>query len=109
MADKQIINIVGQDLENPEMEEQYYEWYHERHLPELFKFKGMKKAARYKRIGDDATIPTYLTIYTFDSLKDFEEYNTSPERTVGARVGGRPEGVKGTMRGQYELIRSWEK
>ena len=109
MADKPMINILGQNLANPEDEEQYYKWYHEGHIPEFFKFKGMKSAARYKRIGDDETVPQYLTIYTFDSLEARKEYEQSPERAAGMKATGRPDGITASWRGQFELIRSWEK
>ena len=108
MADKEIINIMCQDLENPAEDEAYNEWYNV-HLPENFKFKGITKAARYKRIGDDESAPQYIAIYHFKNYDEFNEYNTSPERAAAAKVGKRPESVKVRMRAQYELINSWEK
>ncbi len=108
-AKKIIINVMAQDVDNPAVDAQYNKWYSDAHLPENFKFKGMKKAARYKRIGDDKSTAQYLAIYQFDSMEDFEAYNKSPEHEKAAKVPGRPDGVKVRFRGQYELIKSWEK
>ncbi len=109
MAKTPIISIMGQDLDDPKKEAQYYKWYHDGHIPAFFNFKGMKRVYRYKRIGDDANIPQYLTVYHFDSLEARKEYEKSPEREAGLKVQGRPEGVKVRMNGLYELIKGWEK
>ncbi len=116
MPDKPIINIVGQDMENPAMEEQYNKWYRDTHRPIVARTKGLKSVIRYKRIGDDKTLPHYIAIYNFDSLKAFEEYNASRGTAAGGgtaagagQVASRPEGIVARMRAQYELIEGWEK
>ena len=108
MANKPIINLMAMDCP-PGEEEQFNKWYNDAHLPENFKCKEMKKAARYKRIGDDNTAPQYIAIYHFDSLKDFEEYDKSPQHLAAAKVPGRPDGIRVRFRTQFELIKSWEK
>ncbi len=97
------------DFKNPEKEEQFNKWYNDVHLPENFKFKGMKKAARYRRIGDNKNAPKYLAIYYFDSMEDFIEYDNSPEHSHARSVPGQPEGMMPRFRVQYELIKNWEK
>ena len=109
MENKPVINIMAMDFDDPATEEEFNTWYNA-HIDMLLTHKGMQKAARYKRIGDDEQVPKYIAIYSFDSLKDFEEYNVSPERTAGHAVGvKRPEGAKMRWRCQYELIKNWEK
>ena len=115
MQNQPIININAMDCD-PATEEEFNTWYSETHIPMLFKSKGMKKVARYKRIGDDEKLPKYLAIYSFDSLEDFEEYSTeraaarSTERVSASEVGvKRPEGIESRWLGQYELIKSWGK
>jgi hypothetical protein len=111
MQKKLIININAKDFDNPEMEEQYNKWYNA-HIEENFKFKGMKKVERFKRIGDTATdAPRHLAIYYFDNIEDFNEYEKSTEHANSAKVPGKPDSriVKPRFRAQYELIESWEK
>ena len=93
----------------PGMDKQQYNKHHDAHILELFKFKGMKTAARYKKIGGDENAPQQLAVFSFDSFEDFEKYDTSPEHAAAAKVPGRPEGVVVRFRAQYELIRSWGK
>ena len=107
MTDKQIINIMAQDAP-PGKEEQYNTWTNN-HLDVLFKFKGLKKAARYKRIGDNENVPQYIGVYYFDNFEDFEAYNKSPELAEALKTEGRPDGIVVKWRAQFELIKSWEK
>lgn len=109
MQNRPIININAKDFDNPEMEEQYNRWYSE-HIAENFKFKGMRKVSRYKRIGDNAAAPQYLAVYCFDSIEDFDAYEKSAEHANSTKVPGRPTaGIKPRFRVQYELIESLEK
>jgi len=109
MQKKPIININAKDLDNPEMEEQYNKWYGD-HVAENFKFKGMRRVARFKRIGDNKEAPQYLAVYYFDSIDDFNAYEKSAEHENSAKVPGRPNsGIKPRFRVQYELIESLEK
>jgi hypothetical protein len=86
---KLIININAKDFDNPDKEEQYNNWYNE-HIAENFKFKGMKKVERFKRIGDTATgAPRHLAIYYFDSIEDFNEYEKSSEHANSAKIPGK--------------------
>ena len=40
----------------PEIEEEFSNWYSNKHVPDILKFKGVKKAARYKIIRPEQTI-----------------------------------------------------
>ena len=109
MQKKLIININAKDLKNPDMEESFNQWYGA-HAAENFKFKGMAKVERYKRIGDNEDAPQYLAIYYFDSVEDFNEYEKSPEHANSTKVPGRPDSsIKSRFRAQYELVESLEK
>jgi heme-degrading monooxygenase HmoA len=110
MQKKKIININAKDFDNPEMEEQYNKWYSE-HIAVNFKFEGMRKVERYKRIGDDSDAPRYLAVYYFDSMEDFKAYEKSPEHAESTQVPGKPDSgiVKPRFRVQYELIESLER
>lgn len=78
MEDKPIINIIAIQCQ-PEVEEKFNKWYDEIHIPLLLKFKGIKEVTRYKIVKETEEYPTYLTIYQFESQKDYEVYETSPE------------------------------
>lgn len=72
----------------------------------------MRKAACYKRVGDDDKYPDYISILEFDNLKALEEYGTNPElaAAVEERKNSWPSGgYERKWRVQYELIKSWGK
>ncbi len=104
---KEIINVMAQNCPAGK-DDQYNKWY-DVHIAENFKAKGVKKAIRYKRIGDDEKTPQYLAFYYFDNKEGFDSYNVSPERAAAGKVPGRPDGVTVSFRGQYELITFMEK
>lgn len=109
MANEQVIIINAQECA-ADQEEDFNNWYNE-HVSALFKFKGVKKIARYKRVGEDENVPQFLAVYYFDSDKEYEQYMASPEREAGLKVPGRrpPDGLTWKFRGQYELIKSWDR
>ena len=102
---------MGQNLGNPEDEEQYYKWYHEGHIEGFFQSDLLKKVYRYKRIGDDDALPQYLTIYHFDSVEDRDNWKQSAAFQDGLKAGGieRPDSIVIKFAGDFELIREWEK
>ncbi len=113
MAKKPIIYLRSMDCP-PEIEDKVNKWYNEVHIPMIFKYKGMKKAARYKRIGNDENSPKYIAIFEFDSFEEFEKYNKSPERTAALKdreatfpLGSAAPVAKWQV--QYELIKSWKR
>ncbi|MDO8568663.1 MAG: hypothetical protein Q7R57_08105 [Dehalococcoidales bacterium] len=87
-----VMIIVGTECQ-PGLDEEWNKWYNERHVPDVLKFKDMKKAARYKIKNptdpakgvageSSAQYPTYLTIYEFDNLRAVDNYDRSPELAV---------------------------
>ena len=111
METERVINVVGFDC-NPEVEEKFNAWYSERHVPVVFKNEGMRRVARYKRIGNGEQYPKYLTIYEFKGFQAFKEYDSGPELAAAFEElqdtwPEAPSEVK--WRVQYELIKTWEK
>lgn len=111
MKDKPIINIVGTECQ-PEYEEEFNKWYDEVHIPLLLKFRGLKKARRYKIIGGGKGCPQYLAVYEFESQQAFEEYGTSQELAAALedmKITWKGREFELSMRVQYGLIGSWNK
>jgi hypothetical protein len=119
-----VIHIVGAKCP-PEMEDEFNKWYSEKHVPDLLKFRNLKKVSRYEMIGASIGLrenpvtplgakdayPKFLTVYEFDDREAFERYENSPEAVV-ARIDGFPIterlGVQLIWRVQYESIKVWE-
>lgn len=117
-----VILLVGTECEAG-LDDEWNRWYNERHVPDLLKFKDMKKASRYHILNPDkpaagvaaesaAQYPTYLTIYEFDSLKAVDAYNRSPALEVAHAdwVGNwENKGARLVWRACYEPIKSWSR
>ena len=93
----------------PEQAEMFNKWYDEVHMPLQLKFKGLKRAARYRRIDEGSE---YLATYEFESKETFKEFWDSPERAAALeeRLGSwenKPFEIKAMV--NYELIKSWER
>ena len=111
MEAKSVIHLVGTTCP-PEMEEKFDAWYSDRHVPDLLKFKGVKKVTRYKRLYPSEEHPKFLTIYEFESQQDFEAYFSSPERTAALEDWENIQkelSASATMRVQYEVIKTWQR
>jgi heme-degrading monooxygenase HmoA len=78
MAKKSVINVVGIQCK-PEAEDAFNKWYDQVHIPLLFKFKGLKKATRYKAPYKEEGYPTYFTVFEFEDLDAYQKYEKSPE------------------------------
>jgi len=111
MAGNALIQIVASQS-TPEKEAEFNRWYSEVHVPMFFGYKGLKRASRYKRIGNDDNSAKYLAIYEFESKEALDGFAKSPE--FGAAVEDfekRKEAVAFTMRwaASYELITSLQR
>ena len=77
MPAHKIMQIVASES-SPEKEEDFNRWYSDVHLPMLFGYDGVKRASRYRLIGDDfKSNAKFLAIYEFDSRKDMEAFPDS--------------------------------
>lgn len=110
MESKPVIMIVGTQCP-PEVEESFDTWYSEKHLPDVLRFKGIKRATRYKITGGDKGYPKFLAIYEFESPQALKEYETSPVRAAAGedwlRIS-KETGAEMMWRVQYEAIRTWQ-
>ena len=110
MESKPVIMIRGTQCP-PEMEEKFDTWYSEKHVPDVLKFKGVKKATRYKIIGNDKECPKFLAIYEFESRQAVEEYDISAVRDTvyedWLRIS-KETGAEMIWRVQYEAVRTWQ-
>ena len=106
------IALIVANEPGPEKETEYNEWYTGKHIPMMFAFKGLKKASRYRRLGDDKECSKYLAIYEFDSEEDMAAFSRSPEFAAAVEdfdkkwQGG---GFESKWYTAYELIKTWGK
>jgi antibiotic biosynthesis monooxygenase (ABM) superfamily enzyme len=110
MAHKFTLIVANQPT--PGMEAEYNKWYNEKHVPMMFTFKGMKKAARYHVIGDNKECSKYLSIYEFDTKEDMQAFPQSAEFAAAIKDFDEKWKDGGFERGwgaSYELIQSWDK
>ncbi len=78
MPAHKIMQIVASES-TPEKEEDFSKWYSDVHLPMLFGYEGVKRASRYRLMGDDdKNNAKFLAIYEFDTLEDMEAFPDSP-------------------------------
>ena len=113
MENRPVINVRGLDC-SPEVEEKFNTWLNKTHIPMLLKFKGMRRVASYKKMGDDEQFPKYLAIFEFEDSDAFEEYSKSPELAAAIeemKVSWPASATcfESKWRVQYELVESWEK
>ncbi|HSW59044.1 MAG TPA: EthD family reductase [Dehalococcoidales bacterium] len=97
---------------DPARETEYNRWYNERHIPMMFAFKGMKKAARYRLAGESPGCSQYLAVYEFDSSEDLKAFFQSPEFSAAVKdfdEKWKDGGFERKWGASYELIQSWEK
>jgi heme-degrading monooxygenase HmoA len=106
-----VILIVANEP-SEETEAEYNEWYNEKHVPMMFRFKGMRKASRYRLAGENKECSRYLAIYEFNSKEDLEAFPKSSEFAEAVRdfdEKWKDGGFERKWGGSYELIKSWEK
>lgn len=110
MPDKPVIDILEAHYRT-EDEEKINKWYHEVHIPILFKSKKLREVARYKVIGDSPDSVRYLTICKYDNPKDFEEFRTSPEFDAAGEKTPEMQSVRINTNPPIhcELIKEWIK
>ena len=112
MENAPVILIIG--AEGPrEAEEEWNKYYNEKHVPDMLKFKGIKKVSRYKKVDDTETAyPKYIAVYEFENSRAAEAYKTSPERDAAAKDWAdtsKKWGVETKWRVSYEAIKAWQR
>jgi heme-degrading monooxygenase HmoA len=111
MPENIIMEIIAAES-TPEKEEEFNRWYTDEHVPMLMGAKSLKQASRYRRIGDDANLSKFITVYEFESKEAVEEFHKSPAFADAIKdYEDRKEAVGFTLRwaASYELIRSYKR
>ena len=111
MESKSVIHLVGTDCPS-ETERELDMFYRQKHLPDIFRFKKLSKATRYRNIHTDSDYPKFLDICEFECREDFQAYDTSLERVaatedfldISKRIG-----ASLRWRVQYEIIDTWKR
>lgn len=104
-----VITIVGTQCP-PTNEARFDQWYSEKHIPDLLKFKGLQGAIRYRLAGAvgravkgtskvplvrNTEYPKFLTFLYFKDTATADAYDSSPER-------------KGLLQEWIELVKEME-
>ena len=111
MPANKIIEIVAAQS-TPELDAEFDSWYTGKHVPDMFKHKGMKAARRYRLMGDDKKLSRYLTFYEFESPKAVEAFHKSAELAAAIKdyeANKDRLGFELKWAASYELIKDWEK
>jgi uncharacterized protein (DUF1330 family) len=96
----------------PEDEDKYNKWYNEVHIPMILKYKGIKRAGRYKRVGNDEKHSKYLALYEFESKEAVENFHNSPELAEAMKEleqTWKNGGIELKWVVSYEPIKIWER
>jgi uncharacterized protein (TIGR02118 family) len=108
---KSVFNIVATEC-RPEDEAKFNKWYNEVHIPLILKYKGIKRAGRYRQLGDNKEQPKYLAFYEFESKEALEAHQSSLELAAALDEmketwKDRPFEIK--WMAPYEPIQTWER
>ena len=111
MKNGTVILVVGSEC-SPEVEEGYHKWY-EKHVADVLAFKGTRRAARLKLVGEEkGKYPQYLAVYEFESQQDAAEYDNTPTHYEAIEDWNNTLAKRGaafTWRAHYELMKTWQK
>ena len=110
--------IVGLHC-RPDQEEKFNKWYNKKHIPDLLKFKGVRKVTRFKRIPTDRArpgypdiqYPNYLAIWEFENQQTLEAFEISPELEEAAgeaREAWAEDSFERMWWVKYKALKSWE-
>ena len=121
MITNEVINMVGQSC-RPDQAADLVKWYEVRHIPDLMKNPGLKRAHRAELLYDgkstmgypEQNYPMFLNIYEFDDQQAFEDYTKGLSRPRGMPSGGQVpyssnDPVERVWRVQYKIVRVWER
>lgn len=106
-----VILIVANEP-SAQREEEYNEWYNQKHIPMMFRYHGMKKASRYRLTGESRDASKYIAIYEFGSEQDLKEFFKSAEYAAAVEdfdEKWKAGGFENRWNDSYTLIKSWEK
>ena len=119
-----VINVTGTRCP-PKGLAKFDKWYSENHIPDMMGvFPKLRKAIRYKLVGTSSIekfkisgakqpeYPMFITLYEFDSKKDFDDFNTDPvlnaSREDWVKIA-KETGAEVVFRAQYEYMKTFER
>jgi uncharacterized protein (DUF1330 family) len=105
-----IVNIVASECTGDEAK--FNKWYNEVHIPMLLKFKGLKRASRYKQLGENKEQATYLAFYEFENKDALDALHASPEFAAAMeemKETWKDGGFESKWVVPYEHIKTWER
>jgi hypothetical protein len=111
MTGCKLIQIVASQS-TPEKEAVFNKWYSEVHVPMFFGYKGLKRANRYQRLGNDERSAKYLAIYEFDSKEALDGFAASTEFTKAVEDFEKMKetvGFTARWTASYELLTTMER
>jgi heme-degrading monooxygenase HmoA len=111
MERKPVLFIAASECRS-DVEEKYNKWYNEVHVPWVMKYKGIRRASRWKRIGDKTECTKYLTFYEYESKEAADEWERTPEFAAGMKElqeTWKDGGLDLRWGIAYEQIQTWEK
>jgi hypothetical protein len=118
MEPNSVIHIVGLSCRS-DQEEKFNKWYNERHIPDLLKFKGVRRVTRYKILTPnrrypgypDVKYPNYLAIYEFENQEVFEAYEASRELAETKKEVSKTwaeDAFEQVWRVEYKALKTWK-
>lgn len=111
MARSPVMLVVATKV-SPEREREFNEWYDKVHIPMVLRAPGMVRADRYKVVGAEDDLATYLAVYEMESEEAIGLWEKSPERDAALKDRLQQWGETGftvAWRGYYKHLGSWEK
>ena len=115
MGNKPVILLCGVEFHGSlEQEKKFNAFYIKEHSPFVFKFKGVRRTARYKLIQlvqSDRKAPKYLAVYEFKNRQAFEEWQANEfSATLAHRKDVYSDEIWEMQWGAvYEAIKVWQK
>jgi hypothetical protein len=118
MEPNNVAHILGLSC-RPDQRLKLDTWFTERHIKDLLKFKGLQRATHFELLYPGRTYPGYpkvdypqfFTIYEFNSQKDFEAYEASPELKASfdnVREVWSKDPFQRVWRAQFKATQTWE-
>ncbi|MFC1952323.1 DUF4286 family protein [Chloroflexota bacterium] len=108
MKSNTVAILVGRKC-HPDQETELIKWYKEHHVPDLMKFKGLKRCTLLKLLKPEEKYPDYVLTLEFNNQKDYEDYEVFlvEGRKKGDRVRLNIQAEQ-VWRVPYKTVDTWE-
>ncbi|MBN1188299.1 MAG: EthD family reductase [Dehalococcoidales bacterium] len=78
MSNPQLLSIIETECQSKDAEE-FNRWYNDVHIPMLLKSPGVSGVSRFEIAVEAGQPPRFMAVYKFNSEKDIEEFQKSPQ------------------------------